>query len=263
MTATMYDRPGRGQIWQTLNVIFAFSQVLIGFVGNVNGTNDRFTTTNAMTPQVVPALYVFFVWPLIYLGCIAYAVYQALPRNRENELLRRIGPYTASAFLGSTVWVVAAQSGWGWLTVTCIFWMLVSLIGAFIQFIEMRTPFAVTEHVFVVLPISIYTGWITVASVANTASILKASGFSTIGLSDQNWSILMLLIGGLIAAFVTLRSRGNVGYALTVIWALIGVVVANVVRTPSIPVAVVAGSMAVLVTFALLRTRLFERLSVA
>ncbi len=84
MTVTMYDRPGRGQIWQTLNVIFAFSQVLIGFVGNVNGTNDRFTTTNAMTPNVArtPSIPVAVV-----AGSMAVLVTFALLRTRLFERL--------------------------------------------------------------------------------------------------------------------------------------------------------------------------------
>lgn len=39
----------------------------------------------------VPAGYVFSIWSLIYLGLIAYAVFQILPSQRENPRLRQTG----------------------------------------------------------------------------------------------------------------------------------------------------------------------------
>ena len=39
----------------------------------------------------VPAGYVFSIWGLIYLALIGFAIYQALPAQRENPHLRRIG----------------------------------------------------------------------------------------------------------------------------------------------------------------------------
>ena len=38
----------------------------------------------------VPAGYVFSIWGLIYLGLIAYAIYQVLPAQAENPDLRNI-----------------------------------------------------------------------------------------------------------------------------------------------------------------------------
>jgi CHASE2 domain-containing sensor protein len=70
---------------------------------------------------------------------------------------------------------------------------------------------------------------------------------------------LAQVIGGLIASFVTWRSRGNTAYALTIVWALIGVIVANIVRTPSIQVASVAAIMAVLIVAVLLYARVTRR----
>ncbi len=36
----------------------------------------------------VPAGYVFAIWGLIYLGLMAFSIYQALPSQRENPRLR-------------------------------------------------------------------------------------------------------------------------------------------------------------------------------
>ena len=39
----------------------------------------------------VPAGYVFSIWGLIYLGLLAFTIFQALPTQRENPRLARIG----------------------------------------------------------------------------------------------------------------------------------------------------------------------------
>lgn len=70
----------------------------------INGQNtgeisDRFDV------YFTPAGYVFSIWGLIYLGLIAYAVYQALPAQRENPRLRRIGWWVVIGSLANTAWI--------------------------------------------------------------------------------------------------------------------------------------------------------------
>ncbi|MBA2680119.1 MAG: hypothetical protein H0U76_17195 [Ktedonobacteraceae bacterium] len=247
----------RDQLRQVLNVVFAFAQIVVTMLGYLTGANSSFDSSNASTPQVVPADYAFIIWALIYGGSIAYAIYQALPQQRENALLRGIGYYTASAFLATSAWLIAAQLRFEWLTVVCLFWILISLFGAFIQFMDQ--PLTTRERYLVAFPISVFAGWATIAAIANTAGALQDSGFSNVLFSNQIWTILMLIIGTGIASFVVLRSHGNVYYALTFIWALIGVVVANIVRTPSPSVVLVASSMAVIVAIALVLGRTVAR----
>jgi hypothetical protein len=63
-----------------------------------------------VTPVIEPAGYAFIVWSVIYLGSIVYAVYQFRPARREDPLLRRIGWWTASAYLSVAAWLVMARS---------------------------------------------------------------------------------------------------------------------------------------------------------
>jgi len=254
MFRTISVRTSLNLLRQGLNVIFVLAQVVVTLSGYITGTNSNFDSREATTP-VVPASYAFIIWGVIYAGAIVYAIYQALPRQRENALLRRIGFYTAFAYLATTLWLIAAQNGMLWLTVVFIFLILASLLGAFIQFILYYQFISAAERFLVVLPISVYTGWATVASIANTSTVLQASGFSNVIFPNDAWAIIMLIIGGLIAAFTTFRSRGNIGYALTVIWALIGVAVANGTTGAGAAVATVATGSAVLVALVLLLTR--------
>src|SRR5918994_2264027 len=53
---------------------------------------------------VVPADYAFVIWTPIFLLALIYAVYQALPVNRENPLLRKIGWFSALAYFSNGMW---------------------------------------------------------------------------------------------------------------------------------------------------------------
>src|SRR3712207_4028411 len=55
---------------------------------------------------VEPAPYAFTIWALIFALSLAYAAYQALPPNRDNPLLRRVGWFTAGAFFCTGLWSI-------------------------------------------------------------------------------------------------------------------------------------------------------------
>ncbi len=255
VSAATFASPGGDRLRQALNLAFALGQVLttalVVATGADNITGDD---PGAITP-IVPAGYAFGIWGVIYGGSLAYAVYQALPSRREDELLRRIGPFTAAAFPGTSLWLIAAQRGWIWPTVAVFFGILAALLGAFVGLIRLGAPRTTAERFCVVLPVSVYTGWATVATIANVSTALKASGFGGFGLAAGAWAVAMLIVAAGIALFVTLVSRGNVWYALTIVWALVGIAVANLTREPSPAVAVVAGGAAVLIALAALRAR--------
>jgi hypothetical protein len=217
---------------------------------------EEATRSEYERPLIEPAGYAFIIWTLIYTGCIAYGVFQALPSQRDSEFLRRIGFPTASALLGTAAWLVMARLGLIWLTVVCIVWMLISLVPVFLKFRANGTSSTVMERCLVVFPLSVFTAWVTVATFANTAAALKNTGWADVGLSEPAWTVLMLLAAGLLACGATIVSHGNFGYALTVIWAFAAIVVANLDRGQSTVVAAISGAAGVMVVMSLVYARL-------
>lgn len=208
---------------------------------------------------VEPVSWAFGIWALIYPATIAYTVYQALPRQRENELLRRIGFFTATTFLASTSWsvvaqlqeVAATQAVMMWVTVGLIFAMLASLLVVLVEIIEYRAPLSTADRYLVVAPFSAFAAWVTIATIPNTASALRVSGFQNVLLPDASWAVMMVVFAGLLGAFVTQASRGNSWWSLTFVWGLLGILAENVLRG-EIEVALTAGAMAALVVLSLL-----------
>lgn len=247
------DRPR-----QICNVVFAVGQAAASAITpmlalpQVGSVSDRYPT------YVVPAGYAFSIWGLIFALSIAYAVWQMLPGQRENPLLRRVGWLTAAAFAGSTAWQFAFPAGMYALSVVLIVITLVSLATAVARLAAWRTPLTGAERWLVWMTCGVYLGWITVATIANVAQALSAAGVVELGLGGEAWGMVMLAAAALIAGFVT-RATRNAGFALAVIWALVAVFVARrapPVLTQSDTVAYVALAAAAVVAGALVLSRM-------
>ena len=76
------------------------------------------------------------------------------------------------------------------------------------------------------LPFSVYLGWITVATIANSTALLVHWGLSGFWLGEINWTTIMISIATLIGLFF-LWKKHDVPYSLVLIWALIGIIIAR------------------------------------
>jgi len=65
-------------------------------------------------------------------------------------------------------------------------------------------------------------GWITVASIANVAVALTATGWDGGGVQPVMWAVLVLAVAVLIALMVIV-TRKDVAYSLVIMWALAGI----------------------------------------
>ena len=250
MTADTRDR-----LRQVLVLLLTLAQPVTTFLAFALGTSfEEATRSDAGAPLLEPAGYAFSVWTLIYGSCLGYGIYQALPSQRNNLLSRRTGFPAASAFAGTCAWLLFARFNLTWGTVACILWMLASLAVAFRRVVALAPPRNAAERWLVVMPISVFTGWVSAAVFANTAAALKVSGWHDLALPEAAWAVVMLLAAGTAGAWLTVASRGNAYYALTVVWALVAIAVANLAgRSPA--VAVAAAAMASLVLAALVFSR--------
>jgi len=187
----------------------------------INGQNtgeisDRFNV------YFVPAGYVFSIWGLIYLGLIAYAIYQALPSQRENPRLRAIGWPVVLSGIANSVWIFLWHYELFVLTIFAMLTLLVSLIIIYIRLGVGRMITTKSETWFVQVPFSIYLGWITVATVANATSLLDYVKWDRFGLAPELWMGIILAAVVLIDVVMNF-SRFDVAFTLVILWALAGI----------------------------------------
>ena len=120
----------------------------------------------------VPAGYVFSIWGLIYLGLIAFAIYQALPSQQDNQLLKKIYPAYWIGSLANIVWLFLWHYNIFSLTLVAMLTILASLLYIYVQISKSGSELDRNQKWFVKLPFSIYLGWISVATIANVTQVL-------------------------------------------------------------------------------------------
>ena len=229
--------------------LITFVAILAAFLVNVlsnlypiNGANiGELSNTLFGKLLIIPANYAFAIWGLIYLGLIAFGIYQLLPAQRQNPRLRRMGYWLVVACLAQIVWVYLFLSRQFGLSVTAMLWILLPLIGSYQRLEVGRRRVSQSEKWLAHVPIGIYLGWISVATVVNVASALYASDWDGWGLDPQGWTVLMLGVSAAIAAAVAIRQR-NAAIPLVIVWALVAIAI----RQVAIPfVTIAAGGLAI------------------
>jgi hypothetical protein len=194
----------------------------------------------AVPNPATPAGYAFAIWGVIYLGALAFAVYQALPSNANDPLLERIGWLTAAGYALCIAWLLAARFGPVWATVPIILGMLCCLGAAFAIVMQRREALGVLQHAVVAAPLALYVGWLSAASFVNAADVLPGYGFARFGMSAQSFGVLVIGCAALLACAVTLRTAAYPAYVVAVLWALTAIVARNGLPAPGNPVSIAA-----------------------
>jgi len=183
---------------------------------NTGQISDRFKV------YFVPAGYVFSIWGLIYLGLIAFAVFQALPSQRDNPRLRATGWWISLGGLANSAWIFLWHYQQFPLTLIAMLVLLGTLIITYLGLDIVRTTVPTAETWAVRVPFSIYLGWITVATVANVTDVLDYLKWDGFGISPEVWMGIVLAAVLVIAALMNFTRR-DVAYTAVILWALAGI----------------------------------------
>ncbi len=171
---------------------------------------------------VTPKNYAFAIWGVIYLGLLGFAVYQVLPRQRYNSHLLRLRAPIIWASVFQIVWVYFFQLQQFWLSVALMFGILLNLIAAYLWSRFRKHRVSREERWFAQVPISIYLGWISVASIVNVASALYASRWDGWGVDSSLWTVLMILIATAITATIIIRYQ-DAAFTGVIVWAFVAI----------------------------------------
>jgi hypothetical protein len=201
-----------------------------------------------------PAGYVFSIWGLIYLGLAAFVVWQALPRQRTNQNLAAIHiPFVASCICNA-LWIFVWH--YDFLLLSMIF--MLGILAALVQVYRGLNIGLVTvpraERWLVHLPFSIYTGWITVATIANLSAVQINRGWDDLLFAAPTWTLIKIAIAGSIAATVLFRRR-DVAFVLVAVWASAGIAV----KHEAVPLVAGAATVIALLGILLVATEALTR----
>lgn len=224
---------------------FLIAVVLNGLSArNVFGGKTNGDISNMRKTAFTPAGYAFSIWGFIYALAAGFAVWQALPAQ-AGYVASRIGPYMALNLVCNGLWSVVFCLRLGNLYVSAVLifvGILLPLVRVYVRVgvgagCGMTGPHShaatghtarrvtLAEYVWVHVMLSVYTGWTSVACIANTAIMLTRDNearTSFLGAPAAVWCVGMMCVAfglGLLA----LALRGDAWFCGPIAWALVAI----------------------------------------
>ncbi|REB08879.1 tryptophan-rich sensory protein [Sporosarcina sp. BI001-red] len=172
-----------------------------------------------------PAGYTFAIWGLIYVLLAFHVIYQLGffrlgERSEVTQLMKKVAVYFSISSVANGLWIVAWHYGKLGTSIVLMLIILVSLI--IINGLTVKADLSFKEKFFIRLPFSVYFGWITVATIANITAYLVSIDWDGFGLSDQTWTVIILIVGTAIG-IATLLKNWLSSYGFVLVWAYLGI----------------------------------------
>ncbi|MEL6937995.1 MAG: TspO/MBR family protein [Cyanobacteria bacterium J06598_1] len=249
---------------QWLTVVAVLMAIAVNGISNIyppagKNTADVSNTTLGGV-MITPEGYAFAIWGLIYLGLIAYSIYQALPAQRHIPAFQKVSWAVIGACGLQMVWIYLFLTYQFWASVLFMLGILACLAFAYVTTRSVKS----TRKVRWLLqaPISIYFAWITLATVLNVSGAIYAmaipqdriadfSDVITASTSGVVATVVMMCVSAGLGAIVALNYR-DMSYPAVVIWGLIAIAIRNAALSP---IAFVGISMAVALCIIIVRLK--------
>lgn len=229
--------------------------------GAFGGTSVNALQDGALSEQgsyLAPAGPAFSIWSLIYLGLLAYTVWQALPAQRADERQRAVGGWIAASLVLNGLWLVTAQFLTLPLTVLVIALLLATLARVIV--ILGRFPARnLADRILTDGANGLHFGWVTIATVANTTAWFTQIAPPSWADQAEVWAVAVLvavLVIGAASAWFT----GRLVPALATSWGLAWLAVGRLTGEPESTTTAIAAIIVAVVlvatgTVAVLRRR--------
>jgi hypothetical protein len=227
-----------------IGVVLTLFVNYLATAGVLNGVTPP-EISDALLTKFTPANYAFAIWSIIYTFVIGFAIYQALPSQRDNPKLAGVRELFIASCVLNILWTFAWHYAFYFLSLIFMVGILLTMIGIYLRAGIGKPAANWGERLWVHVPFSLYLSWIAVATIANAASVFVYYGWSGFGVSDSLWSAILILIAALVGAAV-LWKRANAAYAAVYVWAVIAITVRYATET-SITFAAYTGIVIVVV----------------
>jgi hypothetical protein len=214
----------KNMLRQIAVIIVVLFTIIINILADtlpINGLNTGKISDNFHV-FFVPAGYVFAIWGLIYIGLLSYAVFQALPAQKDNPRMQATGWWVVLGSLANSMWIFLWHYELFIGTLAVMLVLLASLIATYLRLGIGETTVSKGETWLVRIPFSIYLGWITVATIANVTDVLSYLKWNQFGFSDGTWMLVILFTVVVISSLMSFTRR-DIAYAAVILWALAGI----------------------------------------
>lgn len=218
----------------------ALLQFVVGAIGGSGLAGESVGDVARSYPNpLLPAGTAFMIWNLIYLSVLALAVWQLLPGQRGEAVHRRTGWWIVVAGVLNAAWVGLFSSGQ--IVASQIVIVVLLLVLAMVWRRAASVHYTGTwSRLLLWAPLSLYTGWVTVATAVGALTTVAAVSSESAGFTV---AIGTLMLVGAVVLTVVARGVAVLAFAGAAVWALVWIA-----AQADTSVAAVAVVIALLVT---------------
>lgn len=216
---------------QIFNILSFVGMIAVNYLSNTGLiAGETMSSISAKYENLfTPAGYAFSIWGVIYIFLLAFVIYQAkglFSRKEPPAVVAKIGGWFILSCVMNILWIFAWLNEWLGISVVLIGILLFSLVRIIVKTRMELDDEPLPVIAFFWWPFSFYSGWITVAVIANIAAYLTGLRWQGFGISEEVWTLLMILVAGLVNLVIT-WTRNMREFALVGVWALVAIAVAN------------------------------------
>ena len=213
-----------------LNLASYLAMVIVNALANILPINNR--TTGELSDKYpnlfVPAGITFSIWGLIYLLLAIFVIYMLVlafkKSSSQSVIFNKISLLFFFSSLFNIGWIFTWHYEIVWLSLIFMLLLFVSLLAIYLRLNIGKSVAGNLEKSMAHIPFSVYIGWITIATIANVTALLVDAGWNRFGLSEQFWTVLVIVVGIIIALAIAF-SRNDIFYCLVVDWSLLGILI--------------------------------------
>lgn len=205
-----------------LMVIALIGVIIVNALANILPLNNQTTgeISNRLPVLFTPAGYVFSIWSVIYVLMIIWLI----------GMWKRSNDIDATYIKRSNLFIISCIFNVAWIYLwhyEYFLFTVVVMIAFLITLILLYRTYPVSDNLLTGrLPISIYLGWISVATITNISYVLTLYQWNGWGLSDPLWAVIMMTVGTALALHIRFH-HFDIAYVFVFIWAYIGIAVRN------------------------------------
>jgi len=255
------DASGRDRARQIAVIAATCFMLVAAMVGTglLGGTSVQELQDGALAADgsyLAPAGPAFSIWTVIYLGLIAYAVWQALPGRASDARQRSLGWAIALSEVLNGLWLVAAQFTNLPLTVLTIA-LLLAVLGVAFRRVVMSSARGWVEAVLVDGVTGLHLGWVTLATVANVSAWLTQIAPREWVAGAEVWGLVVLVVVTLVGCGIGWMGHGRLAPAAALAWGLAWLAVGRITAEPE---SLTLGIAAIVVAALIVTVTLIRRL---
>lgn len=204
---------------------------------------------SASGSRLAPASAAFWIDWLLVVSLVAYAVWQAGPRQRRRPVHRRIAWFAPAVAFVDAAWPVVLAAPWPLAVrlgvVTVLLLGLTAVLVVVVHRIDTARDLRHVDLYLLDLTFGLHLGWTTTLTVSTAAATVVDLGLHPAWwIADVLAGLALLVVGGLVTWWC-FRLGDRVAVAVSAAWGLAWIAVARLTDAPHSPaVALVAGVVA-------------------